>query len=441
MNRKDRRKVVSDLIKRGKFKRNGMENLFLYNPDSGIYEMISTSVANIKIRQAVNELIEKNEIDEEDFDHTDVNYIIKELSQGVENYVSQLDNFTPTDYIVTKKCRVNLQTGMTEAFNPNAYDTVALDFTYNELSEINEKSETAKFLKSSLGIEKVNLSNKRMMAFCQIIGYLLSNLPLLKKLIIFLGSPNCGKSLLLKFLVKVLGTNHCRALSLSDLTDRYRSGLLENARLITCHEIKFGQLKNLDKIKALVGGDPITVESKFVQAWTHTPTAKIAMAANALPTLGEIDAEGAFADRLLILPFQKHGKDNDPELLEKLYQERDTFLTVVFKSMEHFIKNGMKFNDLPECQNLIEEYKTHGNNVQGFVEDNVIKTTNPEDKISLLELYEHYTRYCKNNLMFSCTGKEFRSQLIQLGWEIKKTRVDKKNNPVSAVIGLKFKPV
>ena len=155
MNRKDRRKVVSDLIKRGKFKRNGMENLFLYNPDSGIYEMISTSVANIKIRQAVNELIEKNEIDEEDFDHTDVNYIIKELSQGVENYVSQLDNFTPTDYIVTKKCRVNLQTGMTEAFNPNAYDTVALDFTYNELSEINEKSETAKFLKSSLGIEKV----------------------------------------------------------------------------------------------------------------------------------------------------------------------------------------------------------------------------------------------------------------------------------------------
>ena len=54
------------------------------------------------------------------------------------------------------------------------------------------------------------------------------------------------------------------------------------------------------------------------------------MAANALPELGEIDAGGAFAERLLPIPFAKREGDNDVTLLDKLYEERDILFSVIF---------------------------------------------------------------------------------------------------------------
>ena len=280
--------------------------------------------------------------------------------------------------------------------------------------------------------------SKRLREFSRVIVYVLSNLPNIKKAFILLGEPNSGKSLVLELCAKILGIGNVRYLSLQDLTDKFRGGLLQGARLILCHEVRLGSLRRLDIPKSIISGNPITIEAKGVQPWLYTPDVKLLMAANALPMLGEIDAGGAFAERLLVIPFYTHAGANDPELLEKLYAERDTFFSVMFQAMPKFLDDGMQFENLEESRQLLDEYRINGNPLTAFLNSNY-EIGSDEDCIGTKMLFDEYRRFCEANVLPTCSISEFRPQLTQLGHFIRKRRVAGQRNPISTVSRLKPK--
>ena len=230
-----------------------------------------------------------------------------------------------------------------------------LDFDYKPNVELKPDSASAKFLRGSLKINELDPSKcSKLRSFSQVTIYVMSNLANVKKAFILLGEPNSGKSVVLELCAKILGIENVRYLSLQDLTDKFRGGLLQGARLILCHEVRLGSLRRLDLPKSIISGNPITIEAKGVQPWLYTPDVKLLMAANALPILGEIDAGGAFAERLLVVPFHAHEGDNDPELLDKLYEERDMLFSVMLQAMPDFLNNGLQFEEVEESRQLLE---------------------------------------------------------------------------------------
>lgn len=59
--------------------------------------------------------------------------------------------------------------------------------------------------------------------------------------------------------------------------------------------------------------------------------------------------------------------------------------------------------------------------------------------ISTKTLYEDHKIYCVNNVLPVCSISEFRPQLSQLGYYIRKRRIPGYRNPISTVSRLKAK--
>ena len=297
------------------------------------------------------------------------------------------------------------------------------------------------FVKTSLGISTANPSqNPKLKLLLEIIGYSLSNLWGAKKAAILLGPPHTGKSVILNFVENIIGTSLCRHLTLNDLADKYRCGQMNGARLLLSHEMKLGSLKRLDTVKSVISGDPITIEKKGVQAWDYIPRAKVLIAANSLPYLGEADVGGAFAERLIVLPFaNRDTKEKDTKLLAKLLEEKDQIVSLALKSMQGFLENELVFESLPEAQYIVDEYKVNGNPVTAFLEETFIRTNNDSDFVGLRQLYLEYESFCELNAFHKCSAARFRQQLAQLGFNFHRHRLDPKANPVSCVLGLKRK--
>ena len=287
--------------------------------------------------------------------------------------------------------------------------------------------------------DKINWRDSNVVkALFQATAYNLSNLPNAKKAPILLGPPHTGKSVWLDLCARLIGAENVRYLSLQDMTDKFRGGLLQDARLVVCHEVRLGLLRRLDIPKSIISGNPITIEAKGKQPWTYHPDVKLFMAANALPSLGEIDAGGAFAERLLVISFHAHEGANDPKLLEKLYTERDTLFSVVFQTMPDFLKDGMRFEEVEESRQLLEEYRINGNPLTAFLNSNYEAGTD-DDCIGTRILFDEYRRFCEANVLPTCSISEFRPQLTQLGHFIRKRRVTGQRNPISTVSRLKRK--
>lgn len=413
-------------------KNDGEGNIFTYNPNNGVWEKKTPLLARIWLAETLKTF---NPLRDE------LDALRLELEENINFREEKLSELYETEYVIVKNGRLNLRTQKLEEFKQSMYDRISINCNFSGDAKIEDAPVFMNFVKTSLGISAANPSqNPKLKLLLEIMGYSLSNLWGAKKAAILLGPPHTGKSVILNFVENIIGTSFCRHLTLSDLSDKYRCGQMNGAHLLLSHEMKLGSLKRLDVIKAVISGDPITIEKKGVQAWDYIPRAKFLIAANSLPYLGEADVGGAFAERLIVLPFaNRDTKEKDTKLLVKLMKEKDIIVSLALKSMQGFVENELVFESLPEAQYIIDEYKINGNPVTAFLEEKFIRTNNDSDFVGLYQSYLKYENFCELNAFNKCSATRFRQQLAQLGIEFQRHRLDSKSNPVSCILGLKRK--
>ena len=187
---------VESLERGGIFKHDSTGNLFRYSENQGIYIRLTDIVARKVIREKLKENCEKK------IDCQGIEFIRRELSESLAIYCSELDSPKPSELITVQNGSLNLKTGEFQKISEKSrknYDTVALNFNFKENAKIEENSVTGEFLKEALGIKELEpQKSPALKLFYQAIGYSLSNLPNAKKLPILIGSPNTGKSVILK---------------------------------------------------------------------------------------------------------------------------------------------------------------------------------------------------------------------------------------------------
>lgn len=198
------------------------------------------------------------------------------------------------------------------------------------------------------------------------------------------------------------------SLTVQEMTgSRFKSHKLDGAWANFRSELPPTVVQGRDPFKEIVAGDAMTVEAKNVTSWKIIPTAKHLFAANELP---EVEgADDAFFRRILLAPFPDTipKEKRDPDLPEKLAQERSGILNEMLDGLARLHEQGGFTADLtPELTR--ETWDKWGNSVRRFYEEHMTKATT--GKVAAQDAYDAYKAYC------SAEGIPARSYSAMRGW-------------------------
>lgn len=423
--------LLVQLKENGQYRNDGKGVLYRYSTKRGIWEALPPLMGKRYLSMDTAKDapgLRIGELDE----------LFRELRENVQFTEAGLSEEAYTSLVAVRNGVVDLKTGELREHNPQLYLRHSLNFNYKaEVTALPTDSAWYGFAKTSLGIDDANSdATCKWKAFSEAIVYALSSLPNAKKLIVLIGPANSGKSVVLEFIEDVLGEDAWMPMTFDDMGQRFRGSLMERMQLLACDELPTRPIKGLDVIKRVISGNPVIIEQKGVAPKKYKPRAKIVFATNNMPSLGEPDVGGGFATRLLLIPFTKRGNANDPELLRRLWDERDDFLSVAVKSMPDFIARGQIFSHIPEGDRILQEFKADGFSLGTFIKECCVKDGG--SWLCLSELYERYLAFCSDNMVKSIAKNELKTSLAQLGYNCHRKRIPGLPNAVVCVQGLRY---
>lgn len=365
--------------------------------------------------------------------------VVEEMKADARLYFPE-KNLKTGSFIVTNHGIVDLKTLEIHPVEKTDFLTFATDFKFEKGATWDKAPHFCQYVNTSLGINLRggNTEEPKRKLLCEILTYLISRLYGAKKMIVLLGPSNSGKSVFLNFLRRVVGENGYVSLSLKDVSDRFRGYAIAEAPLVINDEIECFRLKNTDTLKKVISGEPVRIEEKGRMPKNFTPRVKLVFAANSLPNIGGCDVQNAFVERLQVLKFNVpiERKNWQLNLAEMIFEERNSILSAAVQECQKFIEN-IQFTDVPESNGIIAVYKDENSTVENFLHDEFWCQINNEKKVYTTDLYCHYKQFCDKNCCSAVSRFEFTNQVQQLGFCVKKGRVNN-GKSLSCIWGIRI---
>jgi P4 family phage/plasmid primase-like protien len=272
----------------------------------------------------------------------------------------------------------------------------------------------------------------------EIIGYCLYKTAEYEKAVMLVGSGSNGKSVFLKIIEALVGSQNTSHIALQDLDkDRFAAAGLYCKMVNTFADLKQLKLTSSGNFKMLVSGDSIRAQNKFKDPFSFRNYAKLIFSANKIP---ESDDETyAYYRRWLILEFEKIFDDTrDTKLIDKLtvQQELSGLLNLALIALRK-LRNDNGFKDI-SVEKVRKKYEEKSNTVKAFLDSEcIIDISDPLCDVLTTDMYAAYCKFCKDNNERSVDMSVFGKQLAQFGIERKQM---KRNGDKSYYyIGVKLK--
>ena len=246
-----------------------------------------------------------------------------------------------------------VEDGIVKLVSHNKVSDNGLLFTYsaNASYDLNAKHDSwDRFLNIFIG--KKPEDRKR---FWQLVGNLLFPNPAAKAIVIMHGNGNDGKTLLCKVIKRILAPLY--AVCDADSTTAFSTfgiASFANAQLVFLHELNrtISQL-SADIIKRLTGGDGVMINRKHKDIVDALLKLKLLITCNHLPRFAPGVIDQALINRLQFLKVKAPPKAlEDKELADKLYDERDYFLTMAILGYAELQKNNYQFDTSKKDEQL-----------------------------------------------------------------------------------------
>lgn len=324
---------------------------------------------------------------------------------------------------------VDLKTGALQPPNPDLFLTkqaaVAPDFTYKPrlwekfLFEVTGGvAEYAAFLKRAA-------------------GYWLTGSVKEHALFVLYGSGGNGKSVFLNTLAGIFG-DYAKTVASDVFTeargDRHPTELanLAGARLVIASEISPGRRWDVERLKSLTGGDPISARYMRQDFFTFRPQFKLVIAANDIPSLGTVDP--AIVRRFWLLPFTTKPERPDLGLEEKLKAEWPAILAWVVEGCLEWQEHGLA---MPEAvRAATEEYLSMQDVFGAWLEDACELA--PGAFAPASALFTSWQHYAEGHGERPGSARSFGGKLRKKGFQQGRDR--QAGERVRGWIGLRLKP-
>lgn len=250
------------------------------------------------------------------------------------------------------------------------------------------------------------------------LGYCLTGIIREHMLPVWHGSGRNGKSTLVKTVCSVLGPDYS-TVTPSGFTSLSQNGqhparmvLLHNKRFVADLETGDSMRLNEEMIKRTTGGDDIQARRMYENFWSFTPTHKLILATNYVPSIRGIDA--SVWARVKKVPFSVSflGRE-DFTLSEKLQVEAPGILRWMVDGCMMWQEHGL--GEPKAVTSATETYRQEENSMVQFFADTYQRKEG--SKVLKLEVTGAYRRWCYAHNAEAISDRAFGLEIKKLGVE------------------------
>lgn len=259
------------------------------------------------------------------------------------------------------------ETGILLPHTPTTYFTMQLPVEWNPAA-YHERAD--RFL------DEVLPSPETRRLLEELVGYIFCTDCRFEKAAMLTGSGANGKRTCLRWLRATLGPHNVSSLSLQDLSDRFRLAHIVDKLANICPDLPREALRETGTFKALVSGDELTAERKYLPPFDFRNRAKLIFSANDLPH--SPDTTRAFFRRWIIIPFPHQFGEDDPRREPGLGavlqspEARVYLLRLGVEGYRRLLANG-GFTRTPEVEAAVQQYRLQTDSVLAFIEECCVK--------------------------------------------------------------------
>ncbi len=286
-------------------------------------------------------------------------------------------------------------------------------------------------------VDNITQGNKKLKKLIQVmLGYIFSFYKDAKKAFVFLGDTDTGKTILCLIIELFFPDGLVKHNDFSNMSKPSYVVQLENAWLNIATDVSNTPLGDPGHFKNLVSSnDTVVASSRHSDPKTISGGVKMIFCTNhklLLPSdLSQEDVNAIFS-RLIYIPFLNAStpeKDKDPQLVDKLWNERDGIFTWAMDGLTEYISEGRKF---PTCK-VSSDANTKGKVLycpeEVFFEQCL--KSNEDCYESSKNVRAAFSSFCTMNEIEDKKKGDITKFLTLKGIERSRVRIDERGNKIS----------
>jgi putative DNA primase/helicase len=245
----------------------------------------------------------------------------------------------------------------------------------------------------------------------EIFGYCLTSDTSQQKAFLIFGPPRSGKGTIARVLERLVGIDNKINPTLAELGRNFGIAPLIGKRVAIISDARLGQGPGqhiiTERLLSITGEDAITVDRKYLSAWTGRLQVRFLILSNELPGLA--DASGALARRFIVLKLENsfYGRE-DRGLLNRLLLELPGILNWAIDGWRRL--NGRGYFEMPKTSaDAVEQLEDLGSPVRAFVRERCIVA--PGQAVEVAVLFPLWCDWCKIRNRSPGTAENFGKEL------------------------------
>lgn len=267
-----------------------------------------------------------------------------------------------------------------------------------------------------------------------------------KRAFFWLGTePASGKSLLGDFIQRLFGIENCCQIEADDIGKRFSMSQFISKRVNLGMESS-GRLTKSDvvRLKELTGNRTISIEQKGIDRLDYPNFTVLIFASNDAISIGDCDLTDAFWERCKLIPCIQSCpiEDRDPNLLEKIWEERDGIVSKAVREVNQLIQRDFRFTEPQLARQMKAEWRNNSSApIVAFASECLEIIPRGQGQVCFTtteELHMNYIAYTGDNIsknVFSNQFNRYFSGKIDKG----KKRIKGYCSPVNGYFNVRIK--
>ena len=219
-----------------------------------------------------------------------------------------------------------------------------------------------------------------------------------QKMLILTGVGGAGKGTIGRIIGQLIGKQNVKQLRTRLLGDRFELDDLDQVSLLVGSDVagEFLSCSGAKVIKALTGGDPLTLEFKGGRKRQINGDHNIFITCNDRLRVQLDGDESAWHRRLLIIPFHNKPLTTTPDLDRILMTEEGSGILNWFLlgavRLARFARNGAGWPMSPEQQTRVDALLAESDSLRAFVNSRIER--DPETTLTVDDIVAEYENFC-----------------------------------------------
>lgn len=265
----------------------------------------------------------------------------------------------------------------------------------------------------------------------EIFGYCLATHINYHSFFFIYGDGGTGKSTCVDTLIDLVGGDNIKSVELTELDNAFERRSLVGKSVMLARELTTNSFKHIGIIKAIVSGDPISVDVKHGQGFDFRPSCRVLMESNVIAA--SPDSSGGFERRFIQVNFDKRidRKKIEFGFQARFKEEMPGILNWALEGYQRLKKRG-RFEHTARSERASKEFKNHRAQVESFLAAEWIVDHGADyEKVQPMKLevvFDLYREWCEDEgvVAFYSEKGPFARELYtkRPGWKDRKRRMN-----------------